>query len=374
MSLIPSIIKLWMASRLRRWDRTVAGFRGFRFSGRGFWRWLGISVVAILAAAIIALYFLDWNQLRGPIGRWLSHHYGREVRIDGNLQVKLFTWQPKIDVGGLYIGNPGWVTAKQGADLSHAHVELRLLPLFRGQLILPVVDIEQPDILVVRDANGRTNWDSGSSGKTGWNLPPIRRFLVRDGHVVIDDDLRKLHFTGAINSSEDSGERGAAFTMNGDGTLNGNKFTADVHGGPLLNVDESKPYAFTADIHAGDTHVTADGSVTHPFHLDRYAAAVTISGPDLSELYYLTGLALPGTPPYHLQGQSAARRRGIPFHRHQRHGGILRHQWRPGGGRLRRDSGTERAAGFAPIGVRRSGLAVWRRQERPGDCLAISAA
>ena len=272
---------------------------GFRLTGRGFWRWAAITLAAILAASVVALYFLDWNQLRGPIGRWLSHRYAREVRINGDLHVKLFTWQPKIDVGDLTIGNPPWVTAAQGAQLRHAHVELRLLPLFRGQLILPVVDIEQPDILVVRNADGRSNWDTGS---TGWNLPPIRRFLVREGHVVIDDAVRKLHFIGTINSSEEAGGRSAAFSMTGDGSLNGNKFTADVHGGPLLNVDESRPYDFTADIHAGETHVIADGSVTHPFHLDHYAASLSMTGPSLADLYYLTGLVMPRTPPYNVKG------------------------------------------------------------------------
>lgn len=282
-------------------ERIVADFRDFQFTWRGFWRWTAITLGAILVAALITLYFLDWNQLRSPIGRYLSNRFGREVRIDGNLDVKLFTWQPRIDVGGLYVGNPSWVKAPQGADLQHAHVEFRLMPLFRGTLILPIVQIERPDILLVRDAQGRTNWDSGNSN-TGWKLPPIHRFLVKDGHLVIEDAVRKLRFTGTINSQEVAGGRRAAFTMDGDGTLNGNKFTADVHGGPLLNVDENKPYAFTADVHAGETHVTADGSITHPFHLDRYTAALTLTGPNLSDLYYLTGLVLPRTAPYRVKG------------------------------------------------------------------------
>ena len=83
------------------WERIAADFRAFRFTWRGFWRWTGITLAALLAAILITLYFLDWNQLRGPIGRWASQHYGREVRIDGDLRVRLFRWQPSIDVGGL---------------------------------------------------------------------------------------------------------------------------------------------------------------------------------------------------------------------------------------------------------------------------------
>jgi len=159
-------------------------------------------------------------------------------------------------------------------------------------------------VLVVRDAEGRTNWDGPESGdNTGWKLPPIQRFLVNDGQLVIEDAVRRLKFVGTINSREEAGGGGrAAFSIEGDGTLNGNRFLADIRGGPLINVDQSKPYHFTADIRAGATHATAEGSITRPFNLDRFQASLSLTGPNLADLYYLTGLALPGTPPYKVRG------------------------------------------------------------------------
>ena len=287
-------------------DHIVPDFRDFRFTWGGFFKWTGITLLAVLIAAIVTLYFLDWNQMRGPIGRYLSHRTGREVRIDGNLSVKLFTWQPSVDAGGLYVGNPQWVGTPQAAKVKELRVELRLVPLLFGHLVLPLVKIDEPDILLVRDSSGRTNWDrDGRNPNEAFNLPPMQRFLVRDGHVRIDDAVRKLHFTGTVNSSEElsgpsSGQAGAAFTLTGDGTLNQNKFLADVKGGPLLNVDETKPYDFTADVHAGDTHAVVNGAITQPFHLDRFTASMNVSGPTLSDLYFLTGLVLPNTPPYHM--------------------------------------------------------------------------
>jgi uncharacterized protein involved in outer membrane biogenesis len=291
-------------SQAARW---LAGARE-RFSAtpmaRGqFWRWTGGIVAGLLVAILLTLYFVDWNQFRGPIGRYLSDRYAREVRIDGNLHVKLFSRQPRIDVGGLYIGNPGWVGRAQGATIAHARVELRLFPLLRGDVILPIVQIDRPDVLVVRDENGRTNWDGeGSSDKSGWKVPPIQRFLVNEGKLVIEDAVRRLRFTGTINSREEVGGGRAAFSIDGDGTLNGNRFAADVKGGPLINVDQSRPYEFTADIRAGETIVIANGRVIQPFNLDRFQASLSLSGPNLADLYYLTGLTLPGTPPYRLRG------------------------------------------------------------------------
>lgn len=291
-------------SRVGRWLCGVwEQLRGTPLARGRFWRWTGVIAGVLIVTLALVLYFLDWNQLRGPIGRYLSDRYAREVRIDGDLRVRLFRLQPRIDVEKLYVGNPGWVDRPQGATVGHARVELRLFPLFRGDLILPIVQIERADVLVVRDEKGRSNWDGdGASDNGGWKLPPIRRFLIQDGKLVIEDAVRRLKFTGTINSREEAQGGRSAFLLEGDGTLNGNTFTADVRGGPLLNVDESKPYHFTAAIQAGQTHVTADGSVTRPFNLDRFEAALSLSGPNLADLYYLTGLALPGTPPYKVRG------------------------------------------------------------------------
>lgn len=100
--------------------------------------------------------------------------------------------------------------------------------------------------------------------------------------------------------------------MTGQGTLNGNKFLAEIHGGALLHVDETKPYDFTADIHSGATHIEAHGAFPNPFYLGRFWATTTFSGVNLADLYYLTGLAFPGTPPYHLSGTLT--RNGPLFH------------------------------------------------------------
>src|SRR5690606_15150308 len=108
-------------------------------------------------------------------------------------------------------------------------------------------------VLVVRDDAGRTNWDGDGKSTSAWKLPPIQRFLINDGKVIIEDDVRKLRFTGTVSSEETGGGGRSAFSLIGDGTLNKNKFLADVKGGPLLNVDASRPYQFNADVRAGQT-------------------------------------------------------------------------------------------------------------------------
>jgi uncharacterized protein involved in outer membrane biogenesis len=76
-----------------------------------------------------------------------------------------------------------------------------------------------------------------------------------------------------------------------------------VTGGPLLNIDRNRPYPFDAEVHAGPTSITARGAVTKPFDLGRLSMNLTARGPDLEELYDLTGVTLPNSPPYRLSAR-----------------------------------------------------------------------
>ncbi|HEY4941952.1 MAG TPA: AsmA family protein [Rhizomicrobium sp.] len=286
---------------VRAWRWVLAGLLASDWTFLRVAKWTASVLVALLAAALLWLYFLDWNTMRGPLARYASARLGRPVRIGGNLDVQPFSFTPRVSVSGVEVDNPDWAGSPHAAELPQLTFTFRLLPFLFGDTILPLVRFDRPNIVIVRQADGRTNWDFGG-GHTGWNLPPIQRFLVREGHIRIDDRLRKLSFTGAVSSEENAGAGGAAFRLTGDGSLNGNRFAAELRGGPLINVDQSKPYHFTADVHSGATRVTADGAITHPFHLGQFAAATTFSGPNLSELYDLTGLAMPHTAAYSIKG------------------------------------------------------------------------
>lgn len=253
----------------------------------------------LLATTVIFLALFDWNMLRGPISRYASYRLHRQVRIEGDLHVHLWSWTPRVDLGGLHIGNTKWAGGGDMANVGHLALSVKLLPLLGGHLRLPLVQLDKSSFLYVRNLTGHSNWEfSKTETNKPLKLPAINRFLINDGHIRIDDARKKMHFIGTVSSSESTAGRGKGFILTGDGTLNGQKFTADVRGAPLLNVDQSKPYPFTMDVHAGYTHVMAQGQITRPFDLGGVDAVASFSGRDAAELYYLTGLVLPNTPRY----------------------------------------------------------------------------
>lgn len=268
--------------------------------------WTGGVLLLLVAAVALFIILFDWNYLRGPIGKFASARTGREVAIDGDLSVKLFSLEPSATAAKIRVGNPAWAGPGRTAEIDRLHIQIKALPLLRGQVLIQDLEIDKPRVALLRDAQGRATWDFSKSPKTDdkpFKMPPIRRFVVEDGKVRFADAKKKITLDATVNATEQRGAANRGFSLAGQGSINGAPFLLDVRGGPLLNVDAGKPYPFNADVRAGATHVTAQGAIPKPFDMGQFAMNVTASGADLSDLYDLTGVALPNTPPYRLAGR-----------------------------------------------------------------------
>jgi uncharacterized protein involved in outer membrane biogenesis len=279
-------------------------FRGLSRRAR-----IGIgAALTLVAAIVIFLWIFDWNWLRGPIGRYASAQLQREVVIAGDLRVHPWSFSPKAEAYGLRIGQPAWAKsvdpdAGQMAQVQRVAVQIKILPLLRGQVILPFLAIDKADVRLLRDKDGRANWTFGAAkSDKPLKLPAVQRFVINEGKLRVDDRKGGALFVGTVNAQERAGEKGGRFVLEGKGSLNKSAFVAQVTGGPLLNISPSRPYPFDADIRAGSTHITAEGAVTKPFDLGRFETQLSVSGADLNRLHDLIGLTLPNTPPYKISG------------------------------------------------------------------------
>jgi uncharacterized protein involved in outer membrane biogenesis len=267
--------------------------------------WSG-GVLAVLVLAVAILFAIwDWNWFRGPVARVASARMHREVTISGDLKVNPWSWQPSATVDGVHIANPPWASKDRLADIDRITVRIRLAPLLTGHVDLRLLRFDHPNLRLFRDAKGRMTWDlsDGRDKDAALRLPPIRNFVINDGKLVYEDVKRNLRFNGTINAREKLGEENRGFELVGDGSLNRQPFHLQVTGGPLLNIERDKPYPFDADVRAGATYVTARGAVPKPFDLGQFSMNMSARGPDLADVYLLTGLALPNTPPYSLHGR-----------------------------------------------------------------------
>jgi uncharacterized protein involved in outer membrane biogenesis len=295
-------------------------------------KWTAIVVVLLAVVLLITLLVFERNAdaLRGPIAKMATAHLGRPVRIEGRLELHLLSWTPRAVVRQLHIANPDWVTPQESgsaattaaspatpSDMVHIgqlQVSLSIPALFKGEVLLPYVAVDDSEVNLVRDAKQRANWDFGSTGPSKpstrpTKLPMLGRLHLGRGRLVVADEIRKLHFKGSVSADQAANGGAQSLSLSGDGSINGEPFKLTASGDPLITAESHKPYTVSSDISAGKTKVKSTITLTKPFDMGSVVADISASGDDLADLYYLSGLALPNTAPYtvssHLQRQGS---------------------------------------------------------------------
>lgn len=279
-------------------------------------RWI-VGILILLLVLILALGLIDWNAARGPLDRMASRRLERTVMIRGPLHVHLFSLTPGVDIGNLTVANPDWAGGGNMIDVARLQVAIRLPQLLIGRLVLQSLEIDEPKVSLIRDDMSRANWNLGKpeenqSKQKPTSLPPIRHFALRGGNLKVNDAIRKLTFDGMVIATEGAKRSaGKPFRLQGQGTLNKEPFKLTFDGDALLDVQLDRPYRFQTKIEAGQSNAAINGSIDKPFDMGNLSADVAFQGQNLANLYYLTNLALPLTPPYKLSAK--LRRAGNHF-------------------------------------------------------------
>jgi AsmA family protein len=269
--------------------------------------WAGIILLSLVLVVVISLSFFNWNLLRPALGRVITAKTGRSASIDGDLTVHLWSWNPTVEVNGLRLKNPKWADRDLMFGAKRITISVSVARLLRGQIVLPQVDLLEPTVNLERDSQGRASWELGTSAGTPNHdtkparLPTVRRLTIEGGKVHVVDAIRKLTFSGSLFTAEESGKQDAsALRIRCSGSLNAKPFRLEANGGPLLDLEPNKPYTFSAHLTASDINLESRITVPKPFDLSALDIKFVVSGDDLANVFYLTGLALPNTPKYRL--------------------------------------------------------------------------
>ncbi|MBV9619668.1 MAG: AsmA family protein [Gammaproteobacteria bacterium] len=267
-----------------------------------------IVLGALLLLIVLVLALFPWNRLKHPIERMASAQLGRPVRIEGPLRAHVWSFNPTFDAEGLTVADPPWEERPLLLRVERLQVQLQLLSLLRSNLVLPRVMILRPDLYLHRERSGRVNWSfenqapTNERNKKPAKLPVVRDLLIEGGKLDIADDIRRLKVQGSIDARQQgSQENPQALRIAGQGTLNREPFAMQVTGGPIMNLQPGDPYPFDLHISAGDVRLEAGGKLRRPFDLADLLLTFNVRGRDLADLFYLTQVTLPNTPPYSLR-------------------------------------------------------------------------
>lgn len=148
---------------------------------------LGVLVVAALATLFVGPILIDWDRYRGAIEEEASRRAGRDVRIGGQIQVRLLP-VPYIHIGRLRVAD---TTAAIGEPLFKAEaltMRLALSPLIAGSIEARHVELSNPVLNIVLDDKGGGNWASLARLDATNSLPGSVAFddiSITEGSLVV---------------------------------------------------------------------------------------------------------------------------------------------------------------------------------------------
>lgn len=215
---------------------------------------------------------------------------------------------PTVIVTGLSVGGPPWEPDRPVAQIERVQIQLELSSLLHGHLVLRHVELARPQIYLHQEKSGRANWTFENNAPTKARasrparLPAMRDLIIESGGLLLVDGLRRLKVKGTVQAHEKASHTDPKpFRIEGKGTINAEPFKLEVAGGPLQALSPDRPYPFMLAITAGENEIKADGTVLKPFDLGALELQVDARGRDLAELFYLTQVTLPNSPPFKLQ-------------------------------------------------------------------------
>ena len=306
--------------------------------------WTLASLSVLLAVLVLIIVFFDWNRIKPPLNAKVSEELHRPFAINGNLAV---VWQREPAEGGwrawvpwphvvaedLSLGNPEW--SKQPQMVTLKRVELRISPLalLAQRVVIPRIDLTGPNADLQRLADGRANWTFQFDPKdpdaepSSW-VVDIGAIGFDKGHVTLDDQSLKTQLDVLIDPlgkpipfSDIVGEKAAktaqdkgaapqdyAFGIKVKGQYHQQKLNGEGKIGGLLALqDSNRPFPLQAKVSIADTRVELAGTLTDPLNLGALDLRLKLAGASLGNLYPLTGVTLPDTPPYATDGHLIAK-------------------------------------------------------------------
>jgi AsmA family protein len=263
-------------------------------------RWPLIFVAAV--ALFTGMALIGEHHLKGVLLRAIATRTGRHVRIEGPLEVQLLALHPRLEARKVSIGNPPWMSPGVTADIGTVSIALQwqfsLPPLSVRRL-----ELNEARLYLARESSGRANWHMQESGP-GSGPPLIRSLSIPDAYLELHDERRHLEFQGRVTAGDlNHGTAAPPLRIVGAGELNGRPASFAIDGEPLAQVRRDAAYHFTLTERSGSNRLEGRGFLERPFDFRVLQGAFAISGPDLEDVYYLIGLRLPQTGPYHFVGR-----------------------------------------------------------------------
>lgn len=303
--------------------------------------WVVGILLLLIVVIIVVIATFDWNRLKPTINQKVSTELNRPFAIRGDLGVnwarnpqepgwrRWIPW-PQLHAEDIMLGNPPDIADVTMVHLQRVDATLSPLSLLHKELFIPWIKLQRPDARLIQTADKKNNWtfNLANSDSKDQNAAPsawsfrLDNILFYQGQIRYRDAINHADVTVQVNplgkpvpyaqiAGGDDKQQGAGdfvFGWQANGTYNDEKLSGQGKIGGMLSLrSQNTPFPVQADLRNGSTRVQVTGGVQDPMNLGGLNVRLRFSGDTLANLYGLTGVLLPDTPPYETDGHLIAK-------------------------------------------------------------------
>lgn len=272
--------------------------------------WVGAILGVIIVATMIFVATLDWNKAKKYIVAGVSKATGRQLKINGDLNVDL-GWISKVRASQIQFENARWSAHPQMLEVGLVDVEVDLWQLLKWRVVLPTVTISQAKVILEKTAEGSANWEFGAAPvvtapipEKRTEFPVIKKLIVKDGTFLFANQETKTHLDLQLTQAEATGFLEAPVTLKAEGTYQKQPLTLSLEGGSYQNLrSATEPYPLDIKLGVGKVKANIKGHLAEPLEMKGEDVTLDIQGDNMANLFPLIRLVFPATPPYKLKGR-----------------------------------------------------------------------
>lgn len=249
---------------------------------------IGIVALFVVAAIAISLFF-DPNDYRDRIAEEVHRETGRELTIEGELQLSVFPWIG-IDVGRTTLGNAPGFGEDPFLSFDQARLSVEVMPLIRGQgLRIGAVVLDAFELNLAIAGDGRNNWqDMVEHAEAGPEPgPEVEEAEAVDASQQVELSIASIEISNAAVRYEDA-RAGASYRL-----TDFNLETGRVGGGDPIDIRSSFNFELQPADLAGDFSIATslvpvdDGVMLRDAEISTVGLDAVISGLDAGNNFHL---------------------------------------------------------------------------------------
>jgi len=273
------------------------------------WKRLIIIAALVIAALMVTGYAIlesyDFNNYKPKIAQAVKEATGRELKIDGDIKVKLGL-SPEVLVEDISFQNAPWGSRSELAKIKCLKAQVALFPLIKGMVEVKILILEEPDILLETDLSGKSNLEFETGGQSSGTPPSpfFKKVKIERGLLTYRNGESGKTYSVSIeklNAAIPDWE--SPIEVDSQGALNGRPFEVKgTLGSMRALIDPMKNSPIELKARFGGAAIIAKGEIRDAFNVQELALTVAAKGPSISEFIEFTGAVdMPDIGPFSLE-------------------------------------------------------------------------